>query len=113
MDKKNSGLINAAVNRRRFLRGLGAVMALPAFESMLPRALGSVTPEAMATTPTGRGYWLVARDGGVFTFGDARFNGAGGKGKNVVAIAPSATGRGYFLLASDGTALPYGDAVRR
>ena len=53
MDKKNSGLINAAVNRRRFLRGLGAVMALPAFESMLPRALGSVTPEAMATTPTG------------------------------------------------------------
>ena len=25
----------------------------------------------MASTPTGQGYWLVARDGGVFTFGDA------------------------------------------
>ena len=29
---------------------------------------------------TGRGYWLVAADGGVFTFGDARFHGStGGK----------------------------------
>ena len=25
----------------------------------------------MASTPTGRGYWLVAADGGVFAFGDA------------------------------------------
>ena len=53
MDSKNSGLINAAVNRRRFLRGLGAVMALPAFESLVPRSLASVTPEALATTSTG------------------------------------------------------------
>ena len=28
-------------------------MALPAFESLVPRALASVTPEALATTPTG------------------------------------------------------------
>ena len=27
----------------------------------------------MAATPTGKGYWLVAGDGGVFTFGDAPF----------------------------------------
>ena len=26
----------------------------------------------MAATPNGRGYWLVASDGGVFSFGDAR-----------------------------------------
>ena len=26
----------------------------------------------MARTATGRGYWLVATDGGMFTFGDAR-----------------------------------------
>ena len=29
----------------------------------------------MAATPNGAGYWLVASDGGVFSFGDARFHG--------------------------------------
>lgn len=29
----------------------------------------------MAATPTGLGYWLVAADGGVFSFGDAKFFG--------------------------------------
>jgi hypothetical protein len=31
----------------------------------------------MAATPTGKGYWLVAADGGIFTFGDAVFAGSG------------------------------------
>ena len=31
----------------------------------------------MAATPTGKGYWLVASDGGIFTFGDAHFYGLG------------------------------------
>jgi 3D (Asp-Asp-Asp) domain-containing protein len=30
----------------------------------------------MAATSSGNGYWLVARDGGVFTFGDAVFHGS-------------------------------------
>jgi len=29
----------------------------------------------MAATPTGKGYWLVAADGGIFGFGDAQFYG--------------------------------------
>ena len=29
----------------------------------------------MAATPTGKGYWLVAADGGIFAFGDAGFFG--------------------------------------
>lgn len=29
----------------------------------------------MAATPTGKGYWLVAMDGGIFAFGDAVFHG--------------------------------------
>ena len=42
------------VNRRRFLRGLGVTMALPALESLLPRGLASVTAaNPLATTPTG------------------------------------------------------------
>jgi hypothetical protein len=32
----------------------------------------------MASTPGGGGYWLVASDGGVFAFGDARFFGSTG-----------------------------------
>ena len=32
----------------------------------------------MATTPDGKGYWLVASDGGVYAFGDAAFYGSTG-----------------------------------
>jgi hypothetical protein len=32
----------------------------------------------MAATPDGGGYWLVASDGGIFSFGDARFYGSAG-----------------------------------
>jgi calcineurin-like phosphoesterase family protein len=32
----------------------------------------------MAATPSGKGYWLVAADGGIFTFGDAAFHGSTG-----------------------------------
>jgi len=44
----------------------------------------------MASTPDGKGYWLVASDGGVFSFGDASFYGSmGGKplNKPVVGMA--------------------------
>jgi len=32
----------------------------------------------MAATPDGRGYWLVASDGGIFSYGDAPFYGSTG-----------------------------------
>jgi hypothetical protein len=32
----------------------------------------------MTTTPFGKGYWMVASDGGIFAFGDARFFGSTG-----------------------------------
>ncbi len=43
----------------------------------------------MAATPDGRGYWMVASDGGIFNFGDAQFDGsAGGQGiTNAIGIA--------------------------
>jgi hypothetical protein len=58
----------------------------------------------MAVTPSGRGYWFVAADGGVFAFGDAGFHGStGGLTLNqpVVSLTPSADG-GYWLVAGDG-----------
>jgi hypothetical protein len=30
----------------------------------------------MAPIPSGQGYWLVASDGGIFSFGDAGFRGS-------------------------------------
>jgi hypothetical protein len=44
----------------------------------------------MASTPDGRGYWLMASDRGVFSFGDAWFLGSTGNvylNKPIVAIA--------------------------
>ncbi len=62
----------------------------------------------------GQGYWLVASDGGVFGFGDAKFAGsAGGQplNKPIVDIAPTPSGQGYWLVSSDGGIFNYGDAA--
>jgi hypothetical protein len=66
----------------------------------------------MAATSDGLGYWLVASDGGVFSFGDARFHGSMvGRHLNapIVGIAAdSAAGghmgasAGYWLVGADG-----------
>ena len=62
----------------------------------------------------GGGYWLVAADGGVFSFGDAGFHGsAGGQALNepVVGMAVTPDGGGYWLAAGDGGVFAYGDAA--
>ena len=62
---------------------------------------------------TGAGYWLTAQDGGVFSFGDARFYGSmGGKplARPVVGMAATPTGGGYWLVAADGGVFSFGDA---
>ena len=67
----------------------------------------------MAATPTGNGYWLVASDGGIFTFGDARFYGSTGGirlNRPIVGMAATPTGNGYWLVASDGGIFTFGDA---
>jgi hypothetical protein len=67
----------------------------------------------MESTPTGHGYWLVASDGGVFCFGDARFHGSTGAihlNRPIVGIASTASGDGYWLVASDGGIFSFGDA---
>ena len=62
---------------------------------------------------SGRGYWLVASDGGIFTFGDAKFYGSTGAmrlNQPIVGMAPTPSGRGYWLVASDGGIFSFGDA---
>ena len=61
----------------------------------------------------GQGYWMVASDGGLFSFGDAKFVGsAGGQALNkpIVAMTPTPSGLGYWMVASDGGLFAYGDA---
>ncbi len=40
------------------------------------KASGGSPIVAMVPTPDGKGYWLVASDGGVFSFGDAAYLGS-------------------------------------
>jgi hypothetical protein len=67
----------------------------------------------MATTPSGGGYWMVATDGGVFSYGDANFYGSTGNihlNKPIVGMAATPDGKGYWMVASDGGIFSFGDA---
>ena len=67
----------------------------------------------MAATPDGKGYWLAASDGGIFSFGDAQFYGSTGSislNRPVVGMAATPDGKGYWLAASDGGIFSFGDA---
>ena len=70
--------------------------------------------QVLAKPPVRRGYYLVAGDGGIFTYGDAQFYGSTGAIKlnqPVVGMAVTHTGGGYYLVAADGGIFAYGDAV--
>jgi hypothetical protein len=66
----------------------------------------------IAPTKTGKGYWLVGADGGVFCFGDAAYHGSapanpswgiGTKLNPVVGIAlDESKANGYVLIADSG-----------
>jgi hypothetical protein len=59
----------------------------------------------MATVPGGGGYWMVASDGGIFSFGTAKFYGSTGAmrlNQPIVGMASTPNGGGYWLVASDG-----------
>ncbi len=63
----------------------------------------------------GAGYWLVAGDGGVFSFGpSALFQGSAGAirlNQPIVGMAATPDGGGYWLVARDGGIFTYGNAV--
>ena len=63
--------------------------------------------------PRGNGYWLVASDGGIFSYGDAAFHGSTGSirlNQPMVGMAATPSGDGYWLVAADGGIFSYGDA---
>ena len=69
-------------------------------------------PPPAPSAPTA-GYRLIASDGGVFSFGTARFYGSLGGVRlaaPVVGAAATPDGGGYWLVASDGGVFSFGDA---
>ncbi|HET7489533.1 MAG TPA: S8 family serine peptidase [Acidimicrobiales bacterium] len=73
----------------------------------------AVPPGKDAPPPPGSGYWLVASDGGVFSFGGARFLGSTGTvrlNQPIVTAMRTPSGDGYWLVASDGGVFAFGDA---
>jgi hypothetical protein len=81
-----------------------------------PTALECMTPtqiSELANFNTDTGYWTVASDGGIFSFGSAQFLGSMGGSplnKPVVGMAPTPDHQGYWLVASDGGIFSFGDA---
>lgn len=83
-----------------------------------PEASAVLNKPAAAIVPTksGKGYWIVAQDGGVFDYGDAQFHGSL-PGNNVTPAAPivdmavNADESGYWLLGSDGGVFAFGNVL--
>jgi hypothetical protein len=73
-------------------------------------AAATPAPAAPKATPA---YWLVASDGGIFSFGGAQFYGSTGNivlNKPIVGMAATPNGQGYWMVASDGGIFSYGIA---
>jgi hypothetical protein len=67
----------------------------------------------ITATPSRGGYWMVARDGGVFAYGNAGFYGSTGGltlAAPIVGMAATPDGGGYWLVASDGGIFAFGNA---
>ena len=79
--------------------------ATPASSARWAASPSTSRSSGMAATPDGGGYWLVASDGGIFSFGDASFYGSTGAmrlNEPIVGMAATPDGGGYWLVASDG-----------
>jgi hypothetical protein len=75
-----------------------------------PQAFGTIIDREQSSS---QGYWFVAADGGIFTFGEARFYGSTGNVKlnqPIVGMAATPSGKGYWLVARDGGIFTFGDA---
>lgn len=66
----------------------------------------------MMADPLGRGYWVVAANGGVFSYGVPFFGSMFGKKLDapITGCAAAPDGRGYWLLGGDGGVFAFGSA---
>jgi hypothetical protein len=96
-----------------------AALALIVLAALAPVVSPAAPQRAVADAvpverPAGPGYWMVASDGGVFSYGSARFFGSTGNirlNQPIVGMAPTTTGLGYWMVATDGGIFSFGDAT--
>jgi N-acetylmuramoyl-L-alanine amidase-like protein len=89
--------------------------SLPAGDGQGPPPKPTGPTVAIAASPDGRGYWLLGRDGGVFSFG-VPFHGSVGDRQpyaKAVDLRPTDSGAGYYVAGTDGAVFAFGDADRR
>ena len=93
------------------LRRRAAAAVALAVASFLPAVSPARAADRVASV--GSGYWLVGADGGIFSFGTARFFGSTGGirlNQPIVGIAATPSGNGYWMVATDGGIFSFGDA---
>lgn len=87
---------------------------IPPQEPTMPATKLNKPAVAGWSTLDNKGYFLISADGGVFTLGDATFEGSeGGQAINAAVVGgwPTPTRKGYYLVAADGGLFTFGDAV--
>ena len=91
----------------------GSPATLASTTTSAPKPVAAKPAAKPAATLWGPGYRLAAADGGVFSYGNARFLGSMGGSRlaaPVVALAETPDGLGYWEAASDGGVFSFGDA---
>jgi len=95
------------------LRSPTCTTSVCAHRESSPLTAASASTQNPPVTQTSMGYWEIASDGGIFSFGAAQFHGSmGGKplNKPIVGMAVTKTGGGYWEVASDGGIFSFGNA---
>lgn len=105
----------SSTDPRRTVSGRGIVTAADGatFHGDLRSSSPAAPVVALVATPSGAGYWLAAADGGVFSFGDARFFGSAGTlrlARPIVGMTAMPDGSGYWLVGADGGVFAFGGA---
>ncbi|HEU5448493.1 MAG TPA: cadherin-like domain-containing protein [Acidimicrobiia bacterium] len=101
---------------RRFLCGTarrGRRVGLALSVALLAGLTGVATPPPAKAATSTSGYWLVGTDGGIFSYGQAKFLGSTGAMKlnqPIVGMTSTPDGKGYWMVASDGGIFSYGTA---
>jgi hypothetical protein len=108
-----SSLAPLTIRLRRRAAAALAVAVAAVLPLASPAAQSARADDSTANATAAAGYWMVASDGGIFSFGSAKFLGSTGNIKlnqPIVGIAASPTGAGYWMVATDGGIFSFGDA---
>ena len=96
-------------------------LGAPGFDSLYGigriNALAALQTPTFSTASSGSGYWMVAADGRVYSFGGASFLGSPRQsmatGQQAVDLEPTPSNAGYWIADSAGNVYGYGNAPYR